>query len=185
MRPPLTWTRDTLPADFTRKTGATGAYLGTLTAMGSAVSLAQRTSSPERTAFAIDVLADQVDHLRQLTLELLELSRVDAGRDDEQRELTDVKAIAARLAVAQGLDADVVVQSMIPTLHEVNSLRFERTIGNLLENATRYGGSATRVECRHLGGVLRVTVDDCGPGVPPGERMSIFGRFHRGSASWR
>lgn len=154
-----------------------------LTAMGSAVSLAQRTSSPERTAFAIDVLADQVDHLRQLTLELLDLSRVDAGRDDEQREMVDVKEMAARLAVAQGLDAEVVVGSMIPTLHEVNSLRFERTIGNLLENAARYGGGATRVDCRHVGRALQVTVDDRGPGVPLAERTSIFGRFHRGSAT--
>ena len=154
-----------------------------LTAMGSAVSLAQRTSSPERTAFAIDVLADQVAHLRQLTLELLELSRVDAGRDDERRELVDLNAMAVRLAVAQGLDAEVVVGAMIPMLHEVNSLRFERTIGNLLENASRYGGGATRVECRHVGGSLRVIVDDGGPGVPEEERTSIFGRFHRGSAT--
>lgn len=153
-----------------------------LTAMGSAVSLAQRTASPERTAFAIDVLGEQVDHLRRLTLELLDLSRVDAGRDDEHRELVDVNAMALRLVAAQGLAADVVVGAAIPMLHEVNSLRFERTIGNLLENATRYGGGATRVECRHVGGNLQVMVDDCGPGVDVSERTSIFGRFHRGSA---
>lgn len=154
-----------------------------LTAMGSAVSLAQRTSSPDRTAFAIDVLADQVDHLRQLTLELLELSRVDAGRDDELRELVDVNEIASRLADVQGLDGGVVVAAGTPVLHEVNPLRFERTLGNLLENASRYAGGATRVECRHVNGALQVVVDDSGPGVPLDERASIFGRFHRGTAT--
>lgn len=154
-----------------------------LTAMGSAVSLAKRSANVERTAFAIDVLGEQVDHLRRLTLELLELSRVDAGREDEQRELVDVTAMAVRLAEGQGLDADVVTHSSIPVVHEVHPLRFERVLGNLLENATRYGGGATRVECRHVAGALRVTVDDHGPGVPEHERTSIFGRFHRGSAA--
>jgi len=153
-----------------------------LTAMGSAVSLAKRTVSPERTAFAIDVLADQVDHLRQLTLELLELSRIDAARADDHREMTDIHALAVRQAAAHELDAAIVVSSATPVLHEVNALRFERTLANLLENAARYGGGATRVECRHTDGVLQVTVDDQGPGVPHDERTSIFGRFHRGSA---
>ncbi len=153
-----------------------------LTAMGSAVSLAQRTSSPERTSFAIDVLAGQVDHLRQLTLELLELSRIDAVREDEERELVDVAEVVTRVAVSQGVDPDLIVGADGPVLHAVNPLRFERTIANLVENAARYGGGATNIECGHVDGTLRLVVDDSGPGVEPDERTSIFGRFHRGTA---
>ena len=51
-----------------------------LTAMGSAVSLAQRGELTGRAEFAVGVLAEQVDHFRRLTLELLEISRIDAGR---------------------------------------------------------------------------------------------------------
>ncbi len=153
-----------------------------LTAMGSAVSLAQRTSSPERTSFAIDVLAGQVDHLRQLTLELLELSRIDAVPEDEQRELVDVAEVVTRVAVSQGVDPDLIVGVDGPVLHAVNPLRFERTIANLVENAARYGGGATNIECSHVDGTLRLVVDDSGPGVEPDERTSIFGRFHRGTA---
>ena len=50
-----------------------------LTAMASAVSLAKRAELTGRAEFAIAVLDDQVDHLRRLTLELLEISRIDAG----------------------------------------------------------------------------------------------------------
>jgi signal transduction histidine kinase len=59
----------------------------------------------------------------------------------------------------------------------------ERVIANLVENAARYGGGATRVivDAGHY--VARVAVDDEGPGVPPEEREAIFERFFRGSAA--
>jgi two-component system sensor histidine kinase MtrB len=154
-----------------------------LTAMGSAVALAQRSSSPDRTAYAIDVLAEQVEHLRLLTLELLELSRIDAAGDDPGRELVDVGSLAAQSIATLGIDPEVLASPGIPVLHEVNPLRFERALANLLENAERYGAGATHVSCSHVDGTLRVVVDDRGPGVAPDERTSIFGRFHRGAAA--
>ena len=154
-----------------------------LAAMSSAVSLAKRSATPERTAFAIDVLGEQVDHLRRLTLELLELSRIDAQPDDEQREPIDVAALVQRQLSAQAIDADVGKGIDVPVHHELNSLRFERVVANLLENALRYGGGVVRVECAHVDGALQLIVDDAGPGVPEAERANIFGRFHRGSAS--
>lgn len=155
-----------------------------LTAMSSAVSLAKRSATPERTAFAIDVLGEQVDHLRRLTLELLELSRIDAQHDDdERREPIDVAALVQRQLLAQDIDAAASSRLDVPVFHEVNSLRFERVVANLLENALRYGERVTRVECEHVNGDLRLIVDDAGPGVPEAERVNIFGRFHRGSAA--
>lgn len=154
-----------------------------LTAMSSAVALAKRSGSQERTTFAIEVLEDQVDHLRQLTLELLELARVDAGRSDAVRELTDVSALVARQAELHGVAGAIAPVGPDPVLHQVSPLRLERVIANLLENAARYGGGATMIECGHVDGTLRLVVDDAGPGIPADERESIFGRFHRGSAS--
>lgn len=154
-----------------------------LTAMSSAVSLAKRSATPERTAFAIDVLGEQVDHLRRLTLELLELSRIDAQRDDEQREPIDVALLVQRQLQAQAIEPSLSSRVDVPVFHELNALRFERVVANLLENALRYGGGVTRVECTHASGELRLVVDDDGPGVPEPERASIFGRFHRGTAA--
>lgn len=154
-----------------------------LTALSSAVALAQRSGTPERTAFAIDVLGDQVDHLRRLTLELLELARIDAGRDDSTREMVDVTRIVTRQAEAHGVGAALASVSEIPVAHELNPVRFERVVANLLENAQRYGGGATHVEWGKVGSSLRLTVDDAGPGVPLEERRAVFGRFHRGSAT--
>lgn len=152
-----------------------------LTAMGSAVALARRSGSRERTEFAIDVIADQVDHLRRLTLELLDLSRIDAHRIETALDPVDVTRIVARQAELHGAVHAVVTPAQ-PVLHVVDPVRFERVVGNLIENALRYGGGATRIECARQGTVVRLTVDDAGPGVPLDERTSIFGRFHRGSA---
>ena len=62
-----------------------------LTAMASAVSLARRSEMSERVKFAVDVLEDQVDHLRRLTLELLEISRIDAGVSELRLDDVDVE----------------------------------------------------------------------------------------------
>jgi len=152
-----------------------------LTAMSAAVSLAKRASSPERTDFAVDVIAGQVEHLQHLTLELLELSRIDAQRSDGEKELVDVAAIVRRQAAAQGVLEAVILPEGLPVVHTVNPLRFDRIVANLLENARRYGGGPVAIDCRRSNGTLRVVVDDAGPGVAEHERTSIFERFHRGS----
>ncbi len=57
---------------------------------------------------------------------------------------------------------------------------------NLMENAAHYGGGVTEIavvpgEAEQV----EVTVDDAGPGIDPLERLKIFERFYRGSASGR
>ncbi len=67
----------------------------------------------------------------------------------------------------------------------VDKLRFERIVANLLENAQRYAGGATRVVAELDGKWVRVAVEDRGPGVPDEERERIFDRFSRGSSGRR
>jgi signal transduction histidine kinase len=61
--------------------------------------------------------------------------------------------------------------------------RLGRMVINLLENAERYGGGATRIELAGGDGVVRIAVEDGGPGVPEHERRHIFGRFARGDTA--
>ena len=155
-----------------------------LTAMLSAVSLARRSEMNERTKFAVDVLGDQVEHLRRLTLELLEISRIDAGVAELELTEVDVPVLVARVMAEAGMPANR-LRSRLGTLrrHPMDPLRIERVLANLLENAERYGGGATAVELERDGTTLVVHVDDAGPGVEPDERVAIFGRFHRGGSA--
>lgn len=153
-----------------------------LTALGSAVSLAQRSTTPERSEFALQMVAQQVDQLRRLTLELLEISRFDAGVAELHAAPLDVAATTVRIVEEFGLSARIVdVDIGESTIHVVDELRYERVVANLIENAARYGGGAVAVALRRTDGELTIVVDDAGPGVRADERLTIFGRFHRGS----
>lgn len=154
-----------------------------LTAAGAAVNLAQRSELPERAELAIGIVADQLDQLRHLTLELLEISRFDAGVAELHLVDTDVVALTQRVLDDAGepqtiLDDHLGEQPM----HSVDRIRVERVLANLIENARRYAGGATCVSLARREERLVITVDDGGPGVPPAERLAIFGRFHRGES---
>jgi signal transduction histidine kinase len=132
------------------------------------------------------VLVEQVRRFDAMVIDLLELSRLEAGAIDghiEEVNLADlISRIIARsstptvpLEVPEGLD----------TVAEVDKLRVERIISNLVENAHVHAGGATRVAIDRGDepGTLLVGVEDEGPGVAVGERTRIFERFARGSAS--
>jgi signal transduction histidine kinase len=150
--------------------------------MASAVSLARRDELSERAAFAVDVLDGQVEHMRRLTLELLEISLIDAGVAKLLLEDVDVVEVSYQVLAAANVDPSRLESSLGDATELcVDRTRFERVLANLVENADRYGGGITRLSLSRRDGYLVVVVDDDGPGVPAEERSAIFGRFHRGS----
>lgn len=65
----------------------------------------------------------------------------------------------------------------------VRPLSLKRAIANLVNNAVTYGGSATIRLSEGDGDMLRIEVDDEGPGIPPQELERVFEPFHRGEPS--
>ena len=158
-----------------------------ITALTAAVEVldARRDDIPERTQQALDVVVSQVRRFDSMVIDLLELARMDAGATDlnlEQLEIVDLtRRIAARYGEA---DVPIVVERRTPKLVVIDKVRFERILGNLLENARNHGGGALEIELLPAKGHrLRVAVSDGGPGVARGERERIFERFARGSAA--
>ena len=60
----------------------------------------------------------------------------------------------------------------------VRNARLQQTLGNLLENASRYASSRVDVTLSTADGEALVTVDDDGPGIAPEDRPHVFDRLY-------
>jgi len=158
-----------------------------ITALTAAVEVldGRRTDLPERSQQALDVVVSQVRRFDHMVMDLLELSRIDAGSTELHREDVDPREIVPRIAQRYGFaDVAVVVSEAVPDVVRIDKLRFERVVANLLENAREHAGGPIQVGL-DMGTSTRLvlSVDDAGPGVARGERSRIFERFARGSAA--
>jgi signal transduction histidine kinase len=146
---------------------------------------ARREELPERARAALDLLTADVERFQRLVEDLLEISRYDAGVADLHLEDVHLTELVMRAVASVGgppveLGPGAIGDGLAI---QVDKRRMTQVIKNLVENAARYGGGATRVivDAGHY--VARVAVDDEGPGVAPTEREAIFERFFRGSAA--
>jgi len=158
-----------------------------ITALSAAIEVldARRTDLPERTQQALDVVVNQVRRFNQMVLDLLELSRLDAGVTDINREELALDEIVRRIAQRSGFgEVPIEVDPQANTTIWMDKLRLERILANLLDNAREHGGGPTLIGIApDRGGGLLMSVEDSGPGVARGERQRIFERFARGTAA--
>ena len=158
-----------------------------ITALSAAVELldGRREELPERSQQALDVVVAQVRRFDQMVIDLLELSRIDAGTTELHREPVDPYELTSRVAHRYGFgDVPIDVDAKLPSPVLVDKLRFERILANLLENAREHAGGPTRVTLQRSGRhSMLLGVEDAGPGVARSERARIFERFARGSAA--
>ena len=145
----------------------------------------RRSDLPDRTQQALDVVVSQVRRFDRMVMDLLELSRIDAGSTELHREDVDPRDLIPRIAQRYGFgDVPFEIDRKVPALVKLDKLRFERILANLLDNAREHGGGPVRVSMEMRGRHAFVLgVDDAGPGVARGERSRIFERFARGSAA--
>ena len=154
-----------------------------LAALSAAIEVMRRRRSqlPERSAEALDLLGDQIDEFQQLVLDLLEISRIDAGRAELLLEPTSCQALVSHAAASVGASVDISVDASVPPQVLLDRRRIAQVLVNLIENARRYAGGATAIEVRRTADdMVAFVVRDRGPGVPADERSRIFERFERG-----
>jgi two-component system sensor histidine kinase MtrB len=149
----------------------------------------RRGELPDRTQQALDVVVGQVRRFDAMVIDLLELSRLDAGATDLHTEEVELETLCRRVAARAGfanLPIEVATRGHDggPLTATVDRLRFERILTNLLENAQHHGGGPVRISIEPTDEpYVLVAVEDAGPGVARGERLRIFERFARGSAA--
>jgi signal transduction histidine kinase len=148
---------------------------------------ARASEASTRLREPIELLGAEVEHFERLVSELLELARAEAGVDELEPESVNLGELVLHTV---GLTdcGDFVVDidprvAAVPVL--TDKRRVARVLANLVENARRHGGGLRGVAVVRDDGLVRITVDDGGEGVPPSERNRVFERFFRGAAAGR
>jgi signal transduction histidine kinase len=145
----------------------------------------EELDEPTRREF-LETMRGQVDRLSKLTVDLLDLSRLDAGRLHVEREPVDMARIAQDLAgefaaVAQtsGHPLDAVPEGEALALaDQQRTLQIGRI---LIDNALMHTPVGTRVHVRAVTqpGAVMLTIEDEGPGIPAEAAERVFERFYR------
>lgn len=161
---------------------------GPLATLSAAVSVIKRRRDqvPETARAAIDALDDQVESFNRLVVDLLEISRFEAGTAVLDRRNVDleefVRVVLRDSEAHHDIPIDTAAASSMRA--EIDPRRIQQVLLNLLDNADRYAGGATRIEItRPATGRVSIAVEDRGPGVPSDLRDAIFDRYERGPAA--
>jgi signal transduction histidine kinase len=126
-------------------------------------------------------------HLLALINDVLDMSRVEAGRIDLRREHTSSHDVALRtaeivrpLAVKQGVTFDVEASHDAPQIY-VDPLRMKQVLYNLLSNAIKFTPKGGRVHLRisSTDDVVTIAVEDTGIGMRAEDLPRLFREFER------
>jgi two-component system sensor histidine kinase KdpD len=129
-------------------------------------------------------IESETQRLATLVDDLLDLSRLESGAWHPAREWNDLGdilgAVLGRLDDASAARVRLSIPDDLPMVR-VDAPQVAHVLANLLDNAAKYALPRTPIQVAAdvSDGVLRVSVADEGPGVPPEERESIFQPFYR------
>lgn len=146
---------------------------------------------PERLLRAFRVIDVQSDRLTRLLSQLLDVSRLQAGKLELERSQADLRSIVAEVVTrTQAATSTHSIELRVPEelVAHIDPLRLEQVVTNLLDNAVKYSPEGGRVEVelsRSEANTLRLAVRDWGEGIPPEHRAHIFDRFHQGPGRYR
>ncbi len=147
----------------------------------------QRESSPDpiRIRRALEVIDRQSDRLTRLVVQLLDVSRIQAGRlvlHPEQADLADLVAGVVANAQAATSKHNLVLRTPSSVWASVDPIRLEQVVTNLVDNAIKYSPEGGDIVVE-LGlterGAVQLSVSDHGIGIPPEYRARIFDRFYQ------
>ncbi|HVE97648.1 MAG TPA: ATP-binding protein [Mycobacteriales bacterium] len=124
------------------------------------------------------------DRVTRLLAELLDVSRIDAGRLELRRQVVDVptairRSFAGRVASGEPEDRFVLmVDGDLPEMW-LDPDKLDQILGNLVENALKYGDGTVTVEVHASPAGAEVIVRDEGSGIPEELLPRVFGKFWR------
>jgi two-component system phosphate regulon sensor histidine kinase PhoR len=136
----------------------------------------------------INVLSAETSRLTRMIERLLTWGRMESGRQVFRMRPELVSTLVGEaLAQSEPLLQTVAVQVSVELPQDSPAVEADRealveALGNLVNNAVKYGGSGgvLTLRVRSDGGRALVDVEDRGPGIPRSEHKRVFEKFYRG-----
>lgn len=147
--------------------------------------LAQQHPAPAEEKTGTQHILSSAHQLNRMISDLLDVSRLEAGRLDLQRQRVDLPALVHQVVertaeVTRGHPVRVSVLGDVPPV-EADPGRIEQVLGNLLSNAAKYGYPEKEilVEVERHEGEVKMAVTNQGLGIAREDLPGVFDRFHR------
>jgi PAS domain S-box-containing protein len=138
-----------------------------------------------------------LDHIRKdsmylLTLinDILDLSKIEAGRMELHRDAIDIAAVLEEAlssirpqALAKSIEIEAGLD--LPARVSADPVRLKQVLFNLLSNAVKFTpeGGRIRIEILTREKHVEISVSDTGVGIPPEDHTAIFDKFHQAGAT--
>jgi signal transduction histidine kinase len=135
---------------------------------------------------AIRAASEAAERLVQLAEDLLLIARTEKGKLVLRLEQLEIAALVGSVATrfewrAAEAGREIVPEAPADVFVSGDRLRLEQALGNLVDNALRWGAGPVRLEARISGREVEVHVVDDGPGFPHEFLPRAFERFTRAS----
>ncbi|MBX6323276.1 MAG: stimulus-sensing domain-containing protein [Rhodospirillaceae bacterium] len=158
-----------------------------LSSLRSAVETAARVEDPQQQRRLMAIVLDDVQRLDRLISDISDASRLDAELSRSVMESVDMGQMLRTLvevheATAAPGDPHLVLHAAEHRDLRVRGveLRLVQVMRNLISNAVSFSppGGTIRLAVAREEGLVRVSVSDSGPGIPPGKLEAVFDRFY-------
>ena len=139
------------------------------------------------TGSAAEVILKESDRMTELVDELLDISKIDMGRQPLTLSEMDVRELlydsirAVEPAAAGGI-AIVPDFPEEPVMVSCDDTRLRRAVTNILSNGVRYARSELRLTCRADRRQVTIRIQDNGDGIAEADLPHIFDRFYMGKS---
>ncbi len=159
-----------------------------MTGVISTLELLNEETLPEPSRELVDLALRSARSLTELLTDILDLSRLEAGRLRLAPIPTTITELAEAAvlpvlgpAAAKQLDLLLDIDPAVPRALLADTLRVRQILGNLLSNAVKFTehGSVS-LEIRRADAGIVCHIRDTGPGIPPERQDRIFTRFEQG-----